>query len=303
MTGRRIAVYLGTIGALFLLAVAWYVWAFRQPAQETTTVFDGQRALRDVETQVAFGPRIPESEGHAQALNWMNAQLVAAGWQVRMQSLTYGGHPIQNLIAFRSDQTPQFILGAHYDTRLHADRDPNPALKTQPVPGADDGASGVAVLLELARSLPANTVPIWIVFFDAEDNGNIPGWDWLLGSKAFVANMQVQPAGMVLLDMVGNPQLSIPMEGNSDPTLRQSIWNTAAALGHGDVFVPHVKYTIEDDHLPFVEAGIPSVDVIDLDYPYWHTTADTPDHVSAKSLQVVGDVMQAWLAQQSSSGK
>jgi Zn-dependent M28 family amino/carboxypeptidase len=154
------------------------------------------------------------------------------------------------------------------------------------------------VLLELARTLPRDSVPIWLVFFDAEDNGDIPGWDWLLGSKAFVATMEVRPKAMILVDMVGDQDLSIPMEANSDPALRASIWSTAARLGYGDVFVARTKYSIEDDHLPFIEAGIPSVDIIDLDYRYWHTTSDLPEHVSARSLQVVGDVLSSWIEAQ-----
>jgi Zn-dependent M28 family amino/carboxypeptidase len=295
--------YLGTIGTLFLLAAGWYASAFIQSAATPPAVFDGERALQDIRTQVAFGPRIPGSDSHAEALNWMRSELASAGWQVKIQSVTAMGHPIQNLIAARSDQAPQLILGAHYDSRLQADRDPDPSRRTQPVPGADDGASGVAVLLELARRLPPDTVPVWIVLFDAEDNGKLPGWDWLLGSRAFVSNMQVTPKEMVLVDMVGDPQLGIPMEGYSDPSLRQSIWDTAAQLGYGSIFVPRVKYTIEDDHLPFVEAGIPAVDIIDLDYEYWHTTADTPEHVSARSLQVVGEVLEIWVVRHTTSGK
>lgn len=303
MTRSRIWMYLGTIGALFLLAAGWYASAFIHSAHLPEAVFDGARALQDVETQVAFGPRIPGSDSHAKTLSWMQAELTRAGWQVKTQSATAMGHPIENLIATRSDRAPQIILGAHYDSRLQANRDPDPSRRTQPVPGANDGASGVAVLLGLARTLPRDMAPVWIVLFDAEDNGEIAGWDWLLGSRAFVSNMRVTPKEMVLVDMVGDHDLSIPMEGNSDPALSRSIWDTAARLGHGSVFVPRVKYTIEDDHLPFVEAGIPAVDIIDLDYEYWHTTADTPEHVSAQSLQVVGEVLETWLVQQSTSGK
>jgi glutaminyl-peptide cyclotransferase len=303
MTRSRIWLYLGAIIALFLVTTGWYASAFYQVAHLPPATFDGERALQDVQTQVAFGPRIPESDAHAKAVAWMQAELSAAGWSTQVQSLTYMGHPIQNVIASRGSQPPQILLGAHYDSRLHADREADPARRNQPVPGANDGGSGVAVLLGLARTLPTNSVPISIVFFDAEDNGNIPGWDWILGSRAYVGNMRVAPKSMILVDMVGGPNLSIPMEGNSDEALRNSIWVTASQLGYGDIFIPHVKYNVEDDHIPFVRAGIPSVDIIDLDYPYWHTTEDTPDHVSAHSLQVVGSVLRAWLAQQSPAAK
>lgn len=298
MTRRRIALYLTAIGSLFLLSALWYTRAFILDHEAATAKFDGARAFSNVQTQVAFGPRIPGTDAHARALDWMQSQLEAAGWQVEVQQTESMGHPIQNLIAHRTDASPEYILGAHYDSRIWADRDPDPAKRKQPVPGADDGASGVAVLLELARTLPREAPPVWLVFFDAEDNGEIPGWDWLLGSKAFVADMSVKPKGMILLDMVGDPDLNIPMEANSDPAMRSSIWNTAGELGYESIFISHVKYSIEDDHIPFIQAGIPSVDIIDLDYVYWHTTADTPNHVSEKSLQIVGDVLWTWLKEQ-----
>lgn len=302
MTRSRAWLYLGAIVALFLLTAAWYASAFYRVSRLPQPTFDGERAWSDVQTQVAFGPRIPQSDAHAKAVAWMQQQLTAAGWNAQVQSATYLGHPIQNVIAVRGSQTPQIILGAHYDSRLQADRDPDPARRNQPVPGANDGASGVAVLLELARILPKESVPISMVFFDAEDNGNIPGWNWILGSRAFVARLQYTPKAMILVDMVGGANLSIPMEGNSDEMLRDSIWKTASQLGYGDTFVPHVKYNIEDDHIPFIRAGIPSVDIIDLDYPYWHTTQDIPEHVSAQSLEIVGNVLQVWLAQQAPEG-
>jgi Zn-dependent M28 family amino/carboxypeptidase len=297
----QILIYWGGIGLLVLLVGYWYFFAFsRGPS---SAPFDGARAFKDVQMQVEMGPRIPDSASHAKAVQWIRTELESAGWHVEIQSATAMGHPIQNLLAYRSDGPPQVLLGAHYDTRIFASRDPDPSKQTQPVPGADDGASGVAVLLELARSLPRDTAPIWLAFFDAEDNGEIPGWQWLLGSEAFVAQMIARPKAMVLVDMVGDADLSLPMEANSDPALRTSIWQTASKLGHGDVFIPQVKYRIEDDHLPFIRAGIPSVDIIDLDYAYWHTTADTPEHVTAKSLQIVGDVLRAWIVEQASTAK
>jgi Zn-dependent M28 family amino/carboxypeptidase len=298
MTRNRVALYLGVIGGTLALVFLWYFWAFVLERRNAGAKFDGDRAYKDVQTQVAFGPRIPGSNAHTETVDWIRKELESAGWQVNIQIAESMGHPIQNIVAYRTKVPPQIIVGAHYDSRIFANHDPDPTRWNQPVPGADDGASGVALLLGLARTLPQRDVPIWLVFFDAEDNGDIPGWDWLLGSKAFVAAMTVKPRIMVLVDMVGDSDLSIPMEANSDAALRSSIWNTAAKLGYQGVFIPQTKYSIEDDHLPFIQAGIPSVDIIDLDYTYWHTTSDLPEHVSAKSLQIVGTVVLTWLNQQ-----
>jgi Zn-dependent M28 family amino/carboxypeptidase len=274
--------------------LAWFIFPGRVSAPAAPARFDGARALQDVETQVAFGPRTPGSAAQAEFLTWTRSELSAAGWQSEVQVAEKMGHTIRNLIAYRRPDPPEILLGAHYDSRLHADRDPDPGKRTQPVPGANDGASGVAVLLELARVLPEDA-PVWLVFFDAEDNGHIEGWDWILGSRAFVEQMTFTPQAMLLVDMVGDADLLLPMEKNSDPALRQEIWEQAAALGYGGIFVPEERYRILDDHVPFIEAGIPAVDIIDIEYAYWHTTADTPDKVSAHSLQVVGETLQAWL--------
>jgi glutaminyl-peptide cyclotransferase len=295
MSRRRMSLYFGAIGLLAVLVAYWYIGAFSRAS--TGSGFDGERAFKDVQTQVAMGPRIPTTPAHAQAVAWIENELRSAGWQVSVQSAEAMGHPILNIVADRSPEAPTILLGAHYDSRIYASRDPDPAKVHEPVPGADDGGSGVAVLLELARTLPQDTVPIRLVFFDAEDNGEIPGWDWLLGSRAYVAAMTAKPKMMVLVDMVGDQDLKLPMEANSDPAMRTSIWQEAAKLGYAEVFIPQVKYSIEDDHLPFIEAGIPSVDIIDLDYAYWHTTSDTPEHVSAKSLQMVGDVLWNWIVE------
>jgi Zn-dependent M28 family amino/carboxypeptidase len=168
------------------------------------------------------------------------------------------------------------------------------------VPGANDGASGVAVLLELARTLPEDISPVWLVFFDAEDNGRIEGWDWILGSRAFVEEVPVSPQAVVIVDMVGDADLNLYYELNSDETIRTEIWNTAAALGYGNIFIQTGKHSMLDDHTPFLEKGIPAVDIIDFDYPYWHTTEDTLDKVSTESLGAVGDTLWHWLVEQSS---
>jgi hypothetical protein len=298
MARRSIVIYLLVIGLLLAIQITWYTRAFLLSHTTTYAKFNGDRAYADMQTQVAFGARTPGSDAHAKTLDWMRTELESAGWQVEIQQAQAMGHPIQNLVARRTDRPPQIILGAHYDSRIYANRDPDPNKWTQAVPGANDGASGVAVLLELARTLPKDTDPVALVFFDAEDNGDIPGWDWLLGSKAYVAGMTAKPQAVIVLDMVGDADLNLPMEGNSDPTLRKSIWDTAAKLGYGNIFIPEPKYFIEDDHLPFLQAGIPAVDIIDIQYRYWHTTDDTPQHVSVQSLQIVGNVLWAWITQQ-----
>jgi Zn-dependent M28 family amino/carboxypeptidase len=278
-------------------AATWY--ALRSQPEADPVLFDGQRAYADVQTQVAFGARVPGSEGHANVQAWIGEELVKAGWAVEIQESEALGHPIQNIVAQRSDEPPQIIIGAHYDSRMFADNDPDPAQHTSFVPGANDGASGVAVLLELARSLPEETVPVWLVFFDAEDNGRIEGWDWILGSREFVKNNPLQPGAVIIVDMIGDADLNIYMERNSNPDLTDEIWAVAKALGHEGKFIPEYKHSMLDDHTPFLEAGIPAVDIIDFDYPYWHTVQDTPDKVSAESLQVVGETLRAWIIQRS----
>jgi len=299
MTKRSIALYLTIIGLLLVSAVGWYAFSFlSQPAPDPVS-FDGPRAYADAQTQVAFGPRIPGSEGHAKVQAWMRGELESAGWQVEVQESEALGHPIQNMVAKRSGRNPQIILGAHYDSRMFADNDPDPANHTQPVPAANDGASGVAVLLELARTLPDNSVSTWLVFFDAEDNGRIEGWDWILGSREFVRNNAVQPRAIVVLDMIGDADLNIYKERNSNPALTDEIWGTARDLGYESKFIPEYKHSMLDDHTPFLEAGIPAVDIIDFDYPYWHTLQDTPDKISAESLEAVGKTLWMWITQQS----
>jgi glutaminyl-peptide cyclotransferase len=258
--------------------------------------FDGVRAYQDVIQQVAFGPRLPRSEAHAQAVEWMQAELSNSGWMVELQETTYQNQPIRNVIAKRGTGRPWIILGAHYDSRFKADNDPDPARHEDPVPGANDGASGVAVLLELARVLPEDLdKEIWLVLFDAEDQGRLPGWDWILGSRAFVEALEQEPDAAVIVDMIGDADLNIMMERNSDRLLTEEIWQTAADRGHADVFIPEPGYSILDDHTPFLEQGIRAIDIIDFDYPYWHTVDDTPDKVSPDSLFAVGDTLLHWL--------
>ena len=261
--------------------------------------FDGERALDDIAYQVSLGPRIPGTEGHRRVIEWINSELQKSGWEVENQSGEIFNQQFINIIGKRggggTSQEPWIILGAHYDTRIYADKDPDPLRQQLPVPGANDGASGVALLLELARVLPVDiNKQIWLVFFDAEDNGNIPGWDWILGSRAFVQSLTEIPDSAIVVDMIGDADLGIYYEKNSDPEISAEIWSVAARLGYSQ-FIPAPKHGILDDHTPFLEAGIRAVDIIDFDYPYYHTTSDTPDKVSADSLEAVGESLRVWL--------
>ncbi len=309
MNKRSVVLYVLFAGIVLTVAGIWFGRSFVQaaPVSETATVaptatplaFEGGRAFADVKTQVDFGPRIPGTDAHARVQEWIRQELTEAGWQVEVQESQALGHPVENIVARRGEAAPQIIIGAHYDTRMFADNDPDPARHTSPVPGANDGASGVAVLLELARSLPAETVPTWLVFFDAEDNGRIEGWDWILGSREFVRNNPVRPRAVIIVDMIGDADLNIYKERNSDPALTDAIWKVARELGYESKFIPEYKHSMIDDHTPFIEAGIPAVDIIDFDYPYWHTLQDTLDKVSPESLEAVGGTLRAWIMQQS----
>ncbi len=284
---------------LGLSIASWREISLHSENPNESQSFDGSRALKDVEFQVSLGPRIPGTPGHERIILWMSEELENFGWQVEIQEAEMLGNPIKNVIARRAGQVRTgrqwIIFGAHYDTRIYADQDQNPEFRMLPVPGANDGASGVAVLLELARVLPEDLKKeVWLVFFDAEDNGRIPGWDWILGSRAFVDNLEGMPDAAVIVDMIGDKELEIYMERGSDSELSAEIWNVAADLGY-DQFIPTEKYHILDDHVPFLEAGIRAVDIIDFDYPYWHTTEDTVDKVSADSLEAVGETLRTWL--------
>jgi glutaminyl-peptide cyclotransferase len=260
-------------------------------------VFDGQRAFQDVEYQLSFGSRTMGSEAHSKVADWIITTLREQNWQAGTQETIISGVLVKNIIAMKGNGTPWLIIGSHYDSRSVADQDPNPAYRTQPVMGANDGASSVAILLELARVIPENIdKQIWLVFFDDEDNGSESGSGWGIGSGFFVSQLKGKPDDVVILDMVGDKDLNLYMEINSNPELNNEIWEVANRLGFSQ-FIASYKYDLIDDHTPFIQAGITAVDIIDFDYPYWHTTQDTLDKISANSLKVVGETIITWLGE------
>ena len=279
-----------------------------RPARE----FDGAKALTYVERQLSFGPRIPATPGHQRAGDWLLAELVARADTVIVQEWTQSTRRgerlrLRNFLArFRPDAAERVLYLAHWDTRPKADQSANLAAQRMPVPGANDGGSGVAVLLGVADVLKAKppAVGVDLLFVDGEDYGDFSDTtETLMGSRYFAAR---QPAGYpplfaVLFDMVGDADQQIYYEGNSAafaPEVVQRVWRTADELGYGRVFLPGVRHTLTDDHVALQQGGVHAIDVVDFSYcgpdnPYWHTTDDTIDKVSAQSLQTVGDVAVA----------
>ena len=257
--------------------------------------FSGQRAYQSVVQQVGLGPRITGSAANQQLGDQVLAELSANGWLTQTQSFSYQQTTVRNLAGMKGEGKDVVILGAHYDSRRRADKDTGHP--DQPVPGADDGASGVAVLLELSRVLQFEKLDkqVWLVFFDAEDNGDLDGWDWIVGSTYYANSLTITPTAVVVIDMIGDQQQTLYQERNSNEVVSNEIWDTAARLGYGAQFVKQYKWRMVDDHSPFLARGWPAVDIIDFDYPYWHTTQDTPDKISADSLERVGRTLKAWL--------
>ncbi len=262
--------------------------------------FDGQAAYEHVEAQCDLGFRPTGSEAGWATGEYIIAALEAQGWAVETETFTYRDTPVRNIVG-RAGSGPVVILGAHYDTRRSADQE-NPSV---PVMGANDGASGVAVLLELARTLDREALEheIWLTFFDAEDNGTLDGWEWCVGSAYMAAHLDVTPEAVVVVDMIGDADQQLYLEKNSDSTLQMELWDIAATLGYTETFVSQYRWAIYDDHIPFVQQGITAVDIIDFDYPYWHTTQDTRDKVSAESLERVGRTLEVWVEEHLSASE
>jgi len=264
--------------------------------------FNGTRAYTYLEAQCAFGPRPPGSSNLTECGNYIISTLEDNNWSVQTQTWTYQNTQLRNIMG-GALTAPQYVLLAHYDTRPIADSDPDPLNRTRPILGANDGASGVATLLELAEVLPENAKAVTLLLFvDAEDSGNYNGWEWIVGSTHFVDSLSLNQISniraAVLLDMIGDADLQIPWERWSTPSLVDAIWQIAVDLNYNDIFLNIEGPAVLDDHRPFLSAGIPAIDIIDFTYPYWHTLNDTPDKCSATSLEVVGRVLEAFMEAQ-----
>jgi len=288
----------------------------RSPSTPTTP-FDGETARGYVKTQLDFGARVPGTEAARKTGDWIVAQMRARADTVieqRWNHVTAKGDtlPLRNIFArFRPQASIRILYVTHWDSRPVSDQAEDPAKRSLPVPGANDGASGVGLFIALGDVLKKTppTVGVDLLFVDGEDYGTFgpPDVDVLLGSTYFAAHLPAgyQPIFGVLFDMIGDADLSIPQESNSvdrAPEVVSRVWDTAAKLGYQRYFPPRTGYAVTDDHIPLLDKGLRVIDVIDLDYlgppgsgkpNYHHTPEDTLDKVSAQSLKVVGDVAYA----------
>jgi len=268
--------------------------------------FDADRAFRDLLRQCDFGPRVPGSQGHRECAAWLSRELARSADSVRQYrfsvALAGGRLDLVNLEAtFNPDGRGHALLCAHWDTRPIADRDPDPASRGKPIAGANDGASGVAVLLEIGRALKAHPPKqrVTIVLFDGEDYGSTPA-EMFFGSRHYASYYAGPiPDWAVLLDMVGDRDLRLPPERFSQqkaPGVVDRVWGAAERAGC-EAFVRAPGPAVLDDHVPLLARGIPCVNVIDFDYPHWHTLADTPDKCAPESLAQVGRAVLRALAE------
>ena len=267
---------------------------------QSTSAFDSTKAWEHVRQQLAIGPRPSGSPGNVKTRQYITAQLTTLGIKTTEQAFT-GATPLGpvkmvNIIGtIPGKSADRIILASHFDTKLFRDAR---------FVGASDGASSTAALIELGRVLKTRKdlpFTIELLFLDGEEA--VIEWvgnDNTYGSRHYVDAARKSGSlksirALILLDMIGDRNLTIRRESNSTPWLTGIVWATARKLGHSQFM--DEETAVEDDHIPFVKAGVPSLDIIDLDYPQWHTPQDTIDAIAARSIQIVGDVVVAALPQ------
>lgn len=240
--------------------------------------------------QVDFGPRNPGSESHRFCREFIIGKLKEYTDSVFVQEFVYKNILFYNIIGIKKGKNKEnILLGTHYDTRPFAEMDPDTSRRKQPILGANDGASGVAVLLEIARILKKRKINknIYFVFFDGEDFGYKD--DALLGSKYFSENLPSKIDEVIIVDMIGDRDLQVYREGLSESfskRLNDKVFKILKKIDKSSFF-DNVKYYIYDDHIHFINLGIPSIVIIDFDYKFWHTTMDVIENCSAKSLKKI----------------
>ena len=285
--------------------------------------FSGDEAYAYIEKQLSFGYRVPGTESHVACKDWMAAELESMGAKVTVQEFDakfYSGETSKafNVIAkFNPKAKKRVFVCAHWDSRRVADQDPDQTKQDQPIMGADDGGSGVAVALQIAKTIQANPIDMGvdIILFDAEDQGGSEGGrnSWCLGSQYWAKNLvphDYEPTYGILLDMVGSKNARFAKDRVSARyagDVQNKIWRLAKSMGYSDLFVDQVGLELTDDHYFInVIAGIPTIDIINQSTTgrsgfgdYWHTHADDIDIIDKRSLRITGQVVTAALYRES----
>ena len=275
------------------------------PGERVAPEFRGDTALALLRRQVQFGPRVPGTAGHGAQLEWMTSYLRERADTVILQRFTHTGPrgerlEMTNVFArFLPEAPDRVLLVAHWDTRPTADAEATPERRAMPIPGANDGASGTAVLLEMANVLSSHSPPLGVDLLLVDGEDYAPDHMYL-GAKHFAANKPLgyEPFYGILLDMVGDRTPEFPQEGYSvryAPEVVERVWRMAERLGYARMFPRTPGIPITDDHIPLNDAGIRTIDIIDFDYgpanAYWHTLDDSLENVGVEGLEGVGTVV------------
>jgi glutaminyl-peptide cyclotransferase len=281
------------ISAAILLVLAYRSGSRSRVTNPDLTPFSGAKAFSHVEQLVALGPRSIGSESIAEARGYIREYLEGLGLEIIGYAFnaSYEGqeYHMENIIGVLPGRRDGVIaVGGHYDTKE--------------IPGANDGGSSAGLLLEMARVLKDLRLEhtVWVIFFDGEDTGSNAA-TMFYGSRNLAGRLEAEgrkPRLLILADMIGDKDLSIRRDRNSDPSLTDHIWSKAEELGYGDHFSDG-KLSVLDDHVPFMNIGVPSCVLIDFSYgplnSYWHTSKDDMDKISEESLKIVGDVIYSSL--------
>ena len=276
--------------------------------------FNSTYAYNDIQSQLDFGYRIPGTNESLDCANWINTEMQEYG-ESALYNYSINGIPCHNIISRVNPNMSQIVIfAAHYDSRAIAEKDSNESLRDSPILGANDGGSGVSVLMEMARVISSSkinwTISFWFIFFDAEDQGSngISGWNYCEGSEWMVDEMEEQPSiyfrdgqsldsihSFILFDMVGGDNLKFIHEDRDNDELLETVFHLGNELEYESTFPLEAEtYRIFDDHVPFANEGIPTLDLVikfwdtECGWPYHHTTEDNLENISPESLEITG---------------